>query len=146
MKSFDILRAISIFSNPDDNTLRDIHAGKLRDTVCELPFYRKHGREASTFEELHGEDIVKTAQVIEFNAGSILRTRRLPSLFDWRFDHSHSKKSHATNPPSVLTKELSKKNASGSVSELAEKFGVSKSEIRRMRAAGTLDEFINSKS
>ena len=39
-------------------------------------------------------------------------------------------------------RELSAQNAAGSVSELSAKYGVSKSEIRRMRAAGTLDDYI----
>jgi hypothetical protein len=39
-------------------------------------------------------------------------------------------------------KEASKPHAQGTVAELAAKFGVSKSEIRRLKADGKLDEFI----
>ena len=38
--------------------------------------------------------------------------------------------------------EMNRPNPAGSVAELSEKLGVSKGEIRRMRAAGTLDQFI----
>lgn len=39
--------------------------------------------------------------------------------------------------------EINQPHAAGTTAELAEKLGVSKSEVRRMRAAGTLDQALN---
>jgi len=55
-------------------------------------------------------------------------------------------KKHVFNQMLAEMKDSSKPHPLGSVAQLAERFNISKSEVRRMRTAGTLSNFISEKT
>lgn len=121
------------FNEPSIKRLTLILMGHY-DENAKLAFYQiETGNTAKSIEEANTEEVIFALDSLKarirrsFNsiieAGAVEEKKRMLEIM----------------------KNTNKPNTQGTVAELATKYGVSKSEIRRMKTEGTLDSFIASK-
>lgn len=118
---------------------RQIVEGEHRDdllTLCLAATLRRLPTEEEEKNKEHMPGVLAAyAKLVTASEIRYENAKLLDMLISTRKNKATAERSH----------ELSTQNSAGTVSELATKFGVSKSEIRRRRAEGTLDSFIASR-
>lgn len=103
-------------------------------------YWRETKQYPQSEEQVNTPAVLRTLE----NAKSYIRWQ-IQSIIDRENDQIVKERKQQFGQMVADMKDSSKPHPLGTVAQLATRFNISKSEVRRMRTAGTLDQFLNEK-
>lgn len=146
MNAVVIMNGLSIIGsivNPTDATAFGFHSVKL--LTGEYDRYIKaiglHQLTGKIFEK---DEELETPEVLNYVERTKQMVRNMvQGMFQQEAEHFKQQQKHSLEALKTKLSESNKPHSQGTIAELATKLDVSKSEVRRMKAEGVLDEALN---
>jgi hypothetical protein len=143
MNSVVILNGLSIIGsivNPVDATAFGFHSVKLLSGeydryIKAIGLHQMTGKIFEKDEELETPEVLKYVERIKQMVRNMIQ-----GMFEQEAEHFKQQQKHALEALKIKLSQSNKPHEQGTVTEIAKKLGVSKSEVRRLKAENKLDE------
>lgn len=114
-----------------------ILTGEVDETLRHVIVFQGTGNQNATPEELHSEDVTHVLAQIKANTRRIVQR-----IFERAAEEDRRERELNLEQVKAELRDSNKPDPLGTVAELAAKYNVSKSEIRRLKAAGELHTLV----
>lgn len=146
MSAVVILNGLSIIGsimNPVDPTTFGFHSVKLLRGEYDR-YIKAIGLHQMTGKIFEKEEELETPEVLKYVERTKQMVRNMiEGMFQQEAQDFKQQQKQQLEALKIKLSESNKPHSQGTVAELATKLGVSKSEVRRMKTEGTLDEALN---